>query len=297
MRLFAVGDIHGCATALDTLLAAIAPRPSDRIITLGDYINKGPNSKAVLDRLLELSRWGLLIPLLGNHELKLLIAGRFGQAMVNGEVFVDQATLASYAGASSGAPLDPSNLPRDINSYDLKMIPESHWNFLTNQCLRWFTTEKHIFLHGTLSSHKPLLNQPDRAIFWDKLDQPQPHPSGKILVCGHTPQRSGYPLNLGHTLCLDTAVCEGQWLTCLEVNSGDIWQANQQGHLRRSHLQDYGPIPPTFPHRAQIDPLERLPAGSVPPWPTAALAYRSHWPNGGSNDAALQRSSLGQTTP
>lgn len=269
MRLFAVGDIHGCATALDTLLAAIAPRPSDRIITLGDYINKGPNSKAVLDRLLDLSRWGLLIPLLGNHELKLLIAGRFGQAVVNGEVFVDRATLASYAGV-------PPNLLAD--PLDLNVIPESHWNFLQNQCLRWFATEKHIFLHGTLSSQKTLLNQPDRAIFWDKLDQPQPHPSGKILVCGHTPQRSGYPLNLGHTLCLDTAACEGQWLTCLDVIHGNIWQANQQGQLRRSHLQDYGPIPPTFPHLAQAMAEERLPAGPVPAWPTVARSIYAETP-------------------
>ena len=259
MRLFAVGDIHGCATALDTLLAAISPRPSDRIVTLGDYINKGPDSKAVLDRLLELSRWGLLIPLLGNHELKLLIAGRFGQATVNGEVFVDRHTLASYAGLSADALTPPS---------DLKLIPESHWHLLKNQGLRWFATEKHIFLHGTLSSQKTLLNQPDRAIFWDKLDQPQPHSSGKILVCGHTPQRSGYPLNLGHTICLDTAACEGQWLTCLEVLSGDIWQTNQQGQLRRSHLQDYGPIPPTFPHLAKMDSGHQLPAGFVPAWPT-----------------------------
>ena len=143
MRLFAVGDIHGCATALDTLLAAISPRPSDRIVTLGDYINKGPDSKAVLDRLLELSRWGLLIPLLGNHELKLLIAGRFGQATVNGEVFVDRHTLASYAGLSADALIPPS---------DFKLIPESHWHLLKNQGLRWFATEKHIFY----TAHYPL---------------------------------------------------------------------------------------------------------------------------------------------
>lgn len=263
MRLFVVGDIHGCATAFDTLLSAIALRPSDRMITLGDYINKGPDTKAVLDSLLRLSDWGVLIPLLGNHELKMLIAGRFGRAVVHGEVFVDLHTLASYAELPPGAEVSPR---------DLSHIPDRHWQFLQHQCLRWFTTNHYIFSHGTLSPQMPLLKQPDRVIFWNKLDHPQPHPSGKVLVCGHTPQRSGYPLNLGHTLCLDTAACEGQWLTGLEITSGSIWQANQQGQLRRSHLQDYGAIPPTFPHTAPpIAPGETgLPAGPVPAWPTAA---------------------------
>ncbi len=256
MRLFAIGDIHGCATALDTVLGAISPRPGDRIITLGDYINKGPDSKAVLDCLVRLSRWGLLVPLLGNHELRFLIAKHLGQAVINGDILVDQHTLKSYAQTS------PS---RDHYSSDLGSIPESHWQLLKDQGLRWFATDHHIFLHGTLSPQTSLLHQPDQAIFWDKLEQPTPHPSGKILICGHTPQRNGAPLNLGHTVCLDTAACEGQWLTCLEVNSGEIWQANQQGQLRHSHLTDYGPLP-TPPHRGTLatGATPGLSAGSLP---------------------------------
>ncbi len=266
MRLFAVGDIHGCATAFDTLLSAIALRPSDRMITLGDYINKGPDTKTVLDLLLRLSNWGVLIPLLGNHELKMLIAGRFGQAVVHGEVFVDAHTLTSYARLPPEA---------EVHPVDLNVIPDTHWHFLQHDCLRWFATNNHIFSHGMLSSQIPLLRQPDRVIFWNKLDHPQPHPSGKVLVCGHTPQRSGYPLNLGHTIGLDTAACEGQWLTCLDITSGNIWQANQQGQLRQSHLQDYGSMPPTFPHAAKpMAPGETgLPAGPVPAWPRMIPEY------------------------
>lgn len=273
MRLFAVGDIHGCSTALDTLLSAISPRPGDCIVTLGDYINKGPDSRAVLDCLVRLSRAGILVPLLGNHELKFLIARRLGKAVVNGEVLVDQHTLASY-----GA--DPLNHARAYGNGHLEgrseaalaHVPESHWHLLQRQGLRWFTTEKYIFLHGTLAPHQPLLQQPDRAIFWDKLQQPQPHPSGKVLICGHTPQRSGDPLNLGHTLCLDTAACEGHWLTCLEVNSGTILQANQEGYLRQSHIQDYGPFPLTFPRPQPLaEGHATLPTGPVPAWPTPDL--------------------------
>jgi len=224
MRLFAIGDIHGCAIALDTLLAAISPKPGDRIVTLGDYINKGPESRAVLDRLIQLFNQGVLVPLRGNHELKLLAAGRLKRSRRGEETLVDRHTLASYAEPSTPA--------------DLAAIPEQHWRFVKHHCLNWFTTQQHIFVHANLHADKPLFEQPDTALFWDKFGQPQPHRSGKIMICGHTPQRTGQPLNLGHAICLDTAACEGQWLTCLEVHSGKIWQANQQRQLRKLNLSD-----------------------------------------------------------
>jgi len=49
-RPIAIGDIHGCSAALDALLDATRPRPEDTIVTLGDYINRGPDSRGVLDR-------------------------------------------------------------------------------------------------------------------------------------------------------------------------------------------------------------------------------------------------------
>lgn len=73
-RTIAIGDIHGCSTALIGLLAAIDPEPDDTIVTLGDYIDRGIDSRGVLDRLLELSRRSRLVSLLGNHEEMLLDA-------------------------------------------------------------------------------------------------------------------------------------------------------------------------------------------------------------------------------
>ena len=62
--------------ALDLLLADVCPRGEDKIVTLGDYIDRGPDSKGVLDRLLDLHRAGRLIALRGNHEMMLLGARR-----------------------------------------------------------------------------------------------------------------------------------------------------------------------------------------------------------------------------
>ena len=67
-RTIAIGDIHGCSAALDALLNAIRPRPEDCIVTLGDYINRGPDSRGVIERLIELKDRCRLVPLLGNHE-------------------------------------------------------------------------------------------------------------------------------------------------------------------------------------------------------------------------------------
>lgn len=228
MRLFVIGDIHGCATALRVILAAINLEPGDRLVTLGDYINKGPDSKAVLEQLIRLTDAGLVIPLLGNHELKLLLAKRLGLLQIGDEILVDRQTLASYAEGHDQPGLDS--------------IPDSHWRFVQDCCFNWLETERHIFVHATVDADQPMTKQSAQALFWNKLTDAMPHRSGKTLVCGHTPQRSGQPLNLGYAIGLDTAVCEGQWLTCLEVNSGQIWQSNQQGELRRSHIQDYRQI-------------------------------------------------------
>ncbi|MDJ0562930.1 MAG: metallophosphoesterase, partial [Microcystis sp. M49629_WE12] len=74
MRTLAIGDIHGCSKALDHLLEIVNPKPQDTLITLGDYVNKGRDSKGVIDRLISLHKQGNLIPLKGNHEIIMLQA-------------------------------------------------------------------------------------------------------------------------------------------------------------------------------------------------------------------------------
>ena len=54
-RTIAIGDIHGCSTALSALLEAIGPTKDDTLVMLGDYVDRGPDSRGVLDQLIELS--------------------------------------------------------------------------------------------------------------------------------------------------------------------------------------------------------------------------------------------------
>lgn len=70
-----------------------------------------------------------------------------------------------------------------------------------------------------------------------RVNDPAPHESGKIMICGHTPQRSGLPRNIGHAICLDTWAHAGAWPTCLDISSGRYWQANQQRQTRAGFLE------------------------------------------------------------
>ena len=62
MRRFVIGDIHGCYTALESLIASIKLRDDEVLVTLGDYCNRGPNTCAVLDRLVLVNSHGNLRP-------------------------------------------------------------------------------------------------------------------------------------------------------------------------------------------------------------------------------------------
>jgi serine/threonine protein phosphatase 1 len=224
MRLLAIGDIHGHARALDALLAAVGLRRGDHLITLGDYVDRGPDSRGVLDRLIGLDEQGLLVALRGNHDVMMLEARKGALEELEWRGFGGDATLASYA-------------PRGALG-KLSYVPAEHWEFLERRCLDWYEKEEHFFVHANADPDLPLEDQLCYQLHWEKLYKGRPHYSGKIMVCGHTPQKSGLPLNLGHAICLDTWIYGDGWLTCLDVGNGEIWQADREGKTRRGQLPD-----------------------------------------------------------
>lgn len=237
MRLLAIGDIHGCLRAFDALLAAVAPAPQEQIIALGDYVDRGPDSRGVLDRLIALHATGRLVALRGNHDVMMLEArnGRdLGWLEVGG-----RETLSSYGIAEwkIDGLLEGDGWYGDLAEL-LAKVPQSHWRFLEDDCVPYFETAKHIFVHANLHPDLALDEQPDYMLYWERLVEPCAHLSGKTVICGHTRQKSGWPLDLGTTICLDTNVYDGGWLTCLDANSGRIWQANEQGQTRTGWLGD-----------------------------------------------------------
>ena len=223
MRHLAIGDIHGSSTALTTLAAFVPLRADDVLITLGDYVNRGPDTRGVLDWLVEYGATHELVALRGNHECMMLNA-RDGDREF--QIWLDvggDATLASYASNSGG---------------NLSDIPDSHWEFLEYETRAWHEIDTHFFVHANAYPDWPLVDQPDSMLYWEQFGHPAAHESGKTMVCGHTSQKSGVPLSVGHAVCIDTWACGRGWLTCLDVNSGRYWQANQQGETRRDWIEE-----------------------------------------------------------
>ena len=106
-------------------------------------------------------------------------------------------------------------------------------DFLENKLVSFYECESHFFRpRKRRCQNRISKDQPDPTLYWRTYKDPQPHCSGKIMVCGHTPQLSGMPANNGHSICIDTWVYGQGWLSCLDVGSGTIWQANEAGETR-----------------------------------------------------------------
>jgi len=216
-RTIAIGDIHGCDLALDALLKAIEPSPEDVIITLGDVVDRGPNSKRVIELLLALARSCRYIGILGNHEEMMLRVVAEGQPPHNWLQYGGVATLDSYGFGG-----------------DLQVIPPDHVDLLRS-FVSFHETPTHFFVHANYEPKKPLDKQSSSMLRWRRLDEylPGPHTSGKVAILGHTADHTGEVFSLKHMICIDTYCHGGGWLTALDVASGQTWQANQQGQLRQ----------------------------------------------------------------
>jgi serine/threonine protein phosphatase 1 len=90
-----------------------------------------------------------------------------------------------------------------------------------------------LFIHANLEPAVPLEQQSAEWLRWTHLTGLEsPHDSGKRVLCGHTPQKSGLPLVLPGWVGLDTYAWGGGWLTALEVGSNTVFQARQRGDFR-----------------------------------------------------------------
>jgi serine/threonine protein phosphatase 1 len=119
----------------------------------------------------------------------------------------------------------------------LEDVPEAHWRFMESSCKAYYETDTHFFVHANAYPDISLDEQPDYMLYWEQFNDPPPHESGKIMVCGHTPQRNGQPRSVGHAICIDTRAHAGGWLTCLDVMSGRYWQANEQRQVRKGVIE------------------------------------------------------------
>jgi hypothetical protein len=145
-RIIAIGDVHGCAKALATLLNAVQPTQQDTLVFLGDYNDCGPDSRGVVEQVIALGKRCTVVPLLGNHE-EMVLAALEGRSELDFWMkFGGREALASY-GYRGGRGIRPGAL-RGI-------LPAEHLAFFKG-CRDYFETVRHIFVHAYYDPHLPL---------------------------------------------------------------------------------------------------------------------------------------------
>lgn len=219
-RTIAIGDIHGCREPFEQLLAAIDLSADDTLVILGDVVDRGPDSRAVIERLLVLRDECQLVCILGNHEEMML------------DCIDDEMFLQDWLMHGGSETLDSYG-----KGWAPDRLPEEHLNFLRTWG-DYHETPSHFFAHGNYLADKTLSQQPWQQVRWDSLRDriPRMHCSGKTAILGHTSNKQGEILNLGHLVCIDTYAHGGGWLTALEPETGKVWQANIRGEYREGML-------------------------------------------------------------
>lgn len=201
-RTFAVGDIHGCLDKLNLLMDMIDIDPKrDTLVFMGDFIDRGTQSKEVVDYLIDLARrQRRVIFLKGNHE-RMLQRYLSGTSMFHFLVNGGQATIDSY-------------LKNQSNAKD-SLIPTAHRDFFDNLRL-YYETEQYIFVHAGLKPNVPLEEQSEWDMLWirDEFIYSE-FDFGKRVIFGHTPFRE--PLILDNKIGIDTGAVYGNRLTCVEL--------------------------------------------------------------------------------
>jgi len=217
-RLFAVGDLHGCFTELSALLEAIDLEPGDKIVFLGDYVDRGPSPRAVVDRLIDLRDSGGCRPvfLRGNHEDMLL--AYLGEHGSHGDAFLmngGRITLASYG-------LPPESRGEEARA----RLPEVHLDFFRRLVL-WDLDPPFLFVHAGISPLRPLAEQDEEDLLWIREEFVRNrHVLRETVVFGHTPLRDVL-WHMPYKIGLDTGCVYGNKLSCLEFTSGTLFQVER----------------------------------------------------------------------
>ena len=222
MRNIVIGDIHGCATLLNKLLFDIIQvQPSDQIITLGDYIDRGPNSHGVVQTLIDLKEYCDLTCLKGNHEDLLLKSNDMTYQLIwlrNGAV----KTIDSYV-RSQGLPLDSFS---DLNiSSIFQVLPDSHLKFFNN-CKLYHEDENNIYVHASYNPKLLMQSQTEEDMLWKHVKKdniPAQHISGKKVWLGHTPQKSHTVTDLGHVALIDVGSARSGYIAAVDTLTGQVW--------------------------------------------------------------------------
>jgi serine/threonine protein phosphatase 1 len=220
--LYVIGDLHGCLAPLQRLLEHLEPDlHQDRLLFVGDYIDRGPDSRGVVDYILGLkARYPAenIICLKGNHEVMFLdfLAGKDRQLfLMNGGLN----TLRDYWGEGWD---EQSEL----------VLPLDHARFYQELQL-FYEIEDYIFVHGGLKPGVPLAEQVDEDLCWIRGEFiASTEDFGRRVIFGHTPFKQ--PLVLPNKIGIDTGLVYGNFLTCLKLPQMDFYFVGHDASRQRT---------------------------------------------------------------
>jgi serine/threonine protein phosphatase 1 len=232
-RVFAFGDIHGCNSELTVLLETLRSQhkatKADHFVFIGDYIDRGPDSKGVIDTLLA---WREDFPntifLKGNHEDMLL--GFLGMGGNSGELYLVNGG-SEFFKSYGIEPLGPL-------SEVVKGLPSDHLQFFTSLeiavCIGEF-----LFVHAGINPAHDLRYQEARDLMWIRGEFiPVEHRAGKTVVFGHTPF-ADVMLHMPYKIGIDTGLVYGNLLSAVELVDGTVFQIDRGGdRVTVSSLRD-----------------------------------------------------------
>lgn len=219
--LYAIGDIHGMRDRLEKLVASLPLEPADRLVFIGDYVDRGPDSRGTIDFLIELSASRPCTFLIGNHEAMFLsYLGWEGPCYFGGDAFLKNGgdtTLQSYGWLESDAPME---------------LPPEHEIFFRSLEL-YHVEGSYAFVHAGLSRDAlrlsdagyALAREKPRDLLWQRATADIPHSLGVTIIYGHTPLPDlQVRWNLPYTIGIDTGCVYGGRLTAIRLPDETIFQ-------------------------------------------------------------------------
>ena len=219
--IYAVGDIHGQLHLLNALLekitadAARSDAESRVLVFLGDYVDRGPDSAGVIERLVSGLPEGFEVRcLMGNHEAILLKfleePETLGHWLMNGA----EATLASYGVDAPGSDASASAISACRNRFASALLP-AHLAFLSG--LQLFASfGDYLFVHAGIRPGVPMQDQSRKDLMWIREDFLESEADfGALVVHGHTPGRE--PVVRPNRIGIDTGAFVNRRLTALRL--------------------------------------------------------------------------------
>lgn len=220
---YAIGDVHGCAEELRALLQKLPLRKDSVVVFLGDYIDRGPDSRGVVDTVLDLKQYCNVVCLLGNHELMLreFLDGsdsrRVARFIYNG----GSATLSSYADHDG-----------------VFVLPEEHREFYESLNYHHIDGD-YCFVHAGLPTSVEEIDVElhGEEMVWMRRRPGMPEPNySKIIVHGHSaiPDIDVQERRIN----LDTACVYGRRLTCMELGTRQVYSVERSTSPQPIYLRD-----------------------------------------------------------